>query len=1077
MIKNQNRIKILRKIIVISLVGLLLAFIGASITIHLKKDAIISKVIQYANKGYKGKIIIGKTNISPFENFPYISIRLKDLKVYETKAIDSLAIIDVKDAYIGLDFWRMVNNNFLIKKIAITNGFINIKQFENGEFNIVQAFEPIEESTDTSTEPFTIDLNNIHITDIDIKKENLLTKIMVEADVADADVSFNKTKEDIKLHLDGKFILNVFDSGKPTYVYHKHLELHTDFVFNKVSHVINLRKTRLLLERAEFLMTGMIDLDNEQYVDLNITGQKPNFDLLIAFAPEDLIPTLESYDNRGDIYFNAKLKGKTANNQSPAIEAEFGCKDGFIRNAETKKMLDQLGFRCTYTNGAKRNSSTSVFELKDFGARPEAGKFKANLKVVNFNSPEIDMRLDSDFDLEFLTKFFKLKDLKNLSGQVLLTMNFHDIIDLQQPEKALTKLNQAYFSQLQIKNLNFKSESYHLPIKNLNVEASIKGENLTLKNCSFGLGDNDLKITGKVSNFPAVIHKTGEMILAELHIRSNRLDINQLMPKKDKTSTIDEVVSNLKFDLKFDGKANTFITSQSLPIGNYYLTDITASLKHYHHQLIGWNGVFYINDRDILIKRLDGKIDKSDVHFDGKIGHYDLWLAESKTGDTDIDFNLKSNEIHFKDVYTYKGINHIPEEYRNEDIKNLKLYGHVSLHYLNNSLKSTDFYLKEFQAQLKLHPLKLYGFNGNVHLENDVIKIKNLSGNLGNNDFKLNGTYYLKENSNFHQFNFQSKKLNINEIINYNIPPVAEKIDHDAGTNIFEKPFPNLILNTKIQELTYKNFYLTNIRGEAKVKANHMVNINKLQFESADGLVDISGYFNGSNPNKIYLNPDIKLQKADLDKIFVKFDNFGQDRMISENIHGILTGRITGQILLHKDLTPIAHQSDIQMDVSIENGRLDNFAPMQALSSYFGDKNLNRIKFDTLENRFNLKNGQLSFPNMTINSTLGYIEVSGSQTIDMNMDYYIRVPLKLVGKAAFNKLFKQSPKEIRPDQEDELIIKDPNKRTRFINIRIEGKTDDYKVTLQKNKDMKSGIQFKKTDDFLFDKIESEFEGD
>ena len=111
MIKNQNRIKILRKIIVISLVGLLLVFIGASITIHLKKDAIISKVIQYANKGYKGKIIIGKTNISPFENFPYISIRLKDLKVYETKTIDSLAIIDVKDAYIGLDFWRMVNNN------------------------------------------------------------------------------------------------------------------------------------------------------------------------------------------------------------------------------------------------------------------------------------------------------------------------------------------------------------------------------------------------------------------------------------------------------------------------------------------------------------------------------------------------------------------------------------------------------------------------------------------------------------------------------------------------------------------------------------------------------------------------------------------------------------------------------------------------------------------------------------------------------------------------------------------------------------------------------------------------------
>jgi hypothetical protein len=64
------------------------------------------------------------------------------------------------------------------------------------------------------------------------------------------------------------------------------------------------------------------------------------------------------------------------------------------------------------------------------------------------------------------------------------------------------------------------------------------------------------------------------------------------MPKSDKSSSIDEVVSNLKFDLKFNGKANTFITSQSLPIGNYYLTNISAKLKNYHHQLDGLNGVF-----------------------------------------------------------------------------------------------------------------------------------------------------------------------------------------------------------------------------------------------------------------------------------------------------------------------------------------------------------------------------------------------------------------------------------------------------------------------------------------------------
>ncbi|MDP5091880.1 MAG: AsmA-like C-terminal region-containing protein [Polaribacter sp.] len=1075
MTKINFDFKRLKKVILYFFLGFLLLFITTLAIVYLKKDAIISKVINHANTTYKGLVIIDKTTISPFENFPYISVRLKNVQVFETKSIDTLAIIDVKTAYIGFDFWQFIKSDFQIKKIVLKDGFINIKQYQNNEYNIVHAFDPLEAEIAENNEPFTVDIDKIHITNIDVKKEVVATKIMVEIDIKDADASFEKSEKEIKLNLDSQFTLNVFKDNKPSYIYHKHLELQTEFDFDKLTHIVNFEKSTLKVDGAEFDMIGTIDIDNEMFVDLAFSGKKPNFDLLIAFAPEDLIPTLKSYENLGKIYFDAQVKGKTANNQNPAINATFGCKDGYIKDRDSKKVLDKLGFQCTFTNGENHSDSTSVFELKDFSARPEVGKFKANLKVVNFSSPEIDMRLDADLDLDFFSKFFKLKDLKNLSGQVLLTMNFHDIIDLQQPEKALKNLNQAYFSKLQIKNLNFKSDKYHLPLSNLNVDANVTGENLDLKNCSFNLGKNDLAINGKISNIPAIIHKLDELILAELHIKSNKLDINQLLPKTDTPSTIDEIVSNLKFDLNFTGKANTFTTSKSLPIGNYYVTNIAANLKNYHHQLNGLNGVFYINDKDVLIKRFDGKLDTSDFHFDGKIGNYDLWLSENKIGDTTIDFDLTSKEIHFKDIFTYKGNNFMPEEYRNEDVKNLKLHGNVSLHYQKNILQSTDFYLTELRAKLKMHPLKLHGFNGNMHLENDILKIKNFSGNLGNNDFKVNGTYYVKDNTNFHQLNIDSKRLNINEIITYNQPEVTEKIDHDAVPNIFEKPFPNVILTAKINDLTYEKFHLENIIGQLKIKENHMVFVDKMQFLAASGLVDISGYFNGSNPKNIYLNPDIKLQKVDMDKLFIKFDNFGQDQLISENIHGLLTGRITGKILLHTDLTPMINDSNLQMDVSIENGRLDNFAPMQAMSTYFGDKNLNRIKFDKLENRFTLKNGELSFPNMIINSTLGYLEISGSQSVDLTMDYYVRVPLKIVGKAAFNKLFKSKPKEISPEQEDELIIKDPEKRMRFINIRMLGKPDDFKISLKKNKEIKSGVQFKKTDDFLFDDIESEFQ--
>jgi hypothetical protein len=35
---------------------------------------------------------------------------------------------------------------------------------------------------------------------------------------------------------------------------------------------------------------------------------------------------------------------------------------------------------------------------------------------------------------------------------------------------------------------------------------------------------------------------------------------------------------------------------------------------------------------------------------------------------------------------------------------------------------------------------------------------------------------------------------------------------------------------------------------------------------------------------------------------------------------------------------------------------------------------------------------------------------------------------------------------------DEIQSADPNKRTRFVNIRIQGTPEDYKITMRKNRD-------------------------
>jgi hypothetical protein len=238
------------------------------------------------------------------------------------------------------------------------------------------------------------------------------------------------------------------------------------------------------------------------------------------------------------------------------------------------------------------------------------------------------------------------------------------------------------------------------------------------------------------------------------------------------------------------------------------------------------------------------------------------------------------------------------------------------------------------------------------------------------------------------------------------------------------------------------------------MQKDHFIYLDTLGFASAGGRMDLNGYFNGSDPDKIYFSPHIRLEKIDLDKLLFKFENFGQDQLVSENLHGDLSGKINGKIHMHADMIPIVDDSEITMDIKVVNGSLNNYSAFEALADYFSDKNLSQVRFDTLENTLTIKNGMLIIPSMNINTTLGYFEISGEQSMDqenLDMEYYIRIPLKVITKAGFQKLFANKDQD-NSDQVDEIQYRDENKRTRFVNVMIKGTPDDYDIKLRKRKD-------------------------
>jgi hypothetical protein len=144
-----------------------------------------------------------------------------------------------------------------------------------------------------------------------------------------------------------------------------------------------------------------------------------------------------------------------------------------------------------------------------------------------------------------------------------------------------------------------------------------------------------------------------------------------------------------------------------------------------------------------------------------------------------------------------------------------------------------------------------------------------------------------------------------------------------------------------------------------------------------------------------------------------------------------------------------------ELTLNIYNGTLVDFAPMQAMATYFKDKNLRLIRFDTLRNKLTLTDGVLDIPAMNINSSLGYIQVSGKQSLDLSMEYYVRVPMKMVTRVGFTALFNRKPEEVDVNQVDEIEYVDKDRKIAFMNLRVTGTPDgNFRVGLGKDKGKK-----------------------
>ncbi len=353
---------------------------------------------------------------------------------------------------------------------------------------------------------------------------------------------------------------------------------------------------------------------------------------------------------------------------------------------------------------------------------------------------------------------------------------------------------------------------------------------------------------------------------------------------------------------------------------------------------------------------------------------------------------------------------------------------------------SGEIFIDDLNFSLEKNSLPFNNFNGHLLFNGRDLAISDFKGVIGNSDFLLNGLFrniiafiFSKNQPIGIEADLQSKNIDLDELLTGNTKARDQTVVGKQSYTSFEiNPRLALTFNCKIDHLKFRRFRGSQIEGKLRI-SDQVAHGQHIKFETLGGKITMDGRVDGRQKERIKVYTKSSYQGIYLDSLFYVFENFGQDFLKDRHLKGQAFAEIDTYMTFDDHLR--FNSSDLVVDAGlvIENGELNNFEPLQKLSTYIDSQDLRNLSFADLKNKVHIKDREIYLPNMVVQSNVTTIAVNGTHTFDQDINYRLKVPIKSSKK-----------------DKDEYFgaIEDDGLNTNLF-LKIIGTTHDYRVVYDK----------------------------
>ncbi len=701
------------------------------------KKIIIDQLNENLSTEIQVKDIKNDIEFSIFKKFPFASLHFKNITAKDAiKNTIKGNLLEAKDVYLEFSILDLIFKKFRIKNIEVNDAKLFLKTYKNKTDNY-HFWKP---STDTVKSKSFFDLQKVKLNNVIISYADyssfqdyllIANKAILKGHFGDDNYS---------LKIEGNIFINHIKSNKKIIISRRNTFLDLSLSVDNQKNTYRFEKAYLNLGKLSFSITGLISYNKPNtYFNLEIAGKKTELQSFIYELPAEYQNFFKKYDCKGEFYFNSTVKGNLNDNESPSINAKFGISNGKIIQKANDITLENLSFSAVYSNGNIKNPGTAFLTITNFKSQLNDGKLSGNIKIRNFNKPNIDLIASVDINLSDLNKFLKLDTIKSLSGRIISDLSFSGTLNSFEKFTVNDFLTSKSSGSVKLENVSLEIKNQNLSYSNINGSFRFNNNDLITENLSGRVSDNEFNFKGSFTNILPYIFTPNQKLKIEAEFSSPSIDFDKLL--QFKTSAKDTTYKlTLTDDIDFKVKLN---------IGKFRFRKFNAS---------SISGIIMMKNRqlvanDIVLWSMDGKVKLSGL------------IDATSSGKLVISCDASLNMVDVQKMF-----NHF-ENFGQKGIKEENIKGVVNANIQFASQWSNTF---------KIDPASIYAKTDIVIEKGELVNyeiLKGLSGYIKGRDFT--------------RVRFATLKNSIeikNKVIN--IPSMDIKSDaidfHVSGTHTFD---------------------------------------------------------------------------------------------------------------------------------------------------------------------------------------------------------------------------------------------------------------------------------------------------